>query len=365
MSGALDNTNSGDQLVSLMLYDEGLARHYPALVSQIHSSSITTNDHNIPRSSTTTTTEMSEPGSLPVMSSELHSSFQRYSRVPLAESPTTDPQTSYMSSEVFELVAGGGVTFFVHKAILGHHSQPFKEATSGPWCETEEHNIQLSDWDSNTVGRMVQFMYTGDYTYPDPYAPIESEVSDGGAESLSSTPPEPRRSGALTPFPQCVQGTLHEPAIPPMTDAVWLNCVDTAIFDFEETFLAHAQVYALAQYKSIAALKALAHDRLSRTLLKLHPLGPNPHLAANILSLATYVYANTDSLTNSEEPLRRLISQYVAHNFATWQKDPAAVEMMCAGGEFVRDVLGKICRRLGGVGRAPPGTRYISRFRVS
>lgn len=269
-----------------------------------------------------------------------------------------------MSSPIFALVAKDDVSFFVHKDILDHHSQQFKDATSGPWQESLERKILLPDWDAMTVGRLVQFMYTGDYKYPDPsqgndpLTPVEEEGSVPAA-------PEPRRSGALTPFAECVQDTVRENAGQLTT---WLESVDTANFDFGETFLAHAAVYALAQYKSIAALKALAHGRLSRTLLMLHPLGRNPHLAANIISLAVYVYANTDSLANSEEPLRRTVSQYVALNFAEWQDEPAAVQMMCAGGDFARDVLQKICRRLGGAvvarGLSPPGARYVTRFHV-
>lgn len=274
-----------------------------------------------------------------------------------------------MSSTIFELVAKNDVTFFVHKDILGHHSQPFKDATSGPWTESDDRKILLQDWDAKTVGRLVQFMYTGDYKYPDPSACVEPLTPVKKEEADTTPPPEPLRSGALTPFSESVHGALHKHGSPSMSDTAWLESVDKATFDFEETFLAHAMIYSLAHYKSIAALEALAHDRLSRTLLQLHPLGCNPHLPTNIISLATYAYANTDSLTNSEEPLRRTVSQYVAWNLSSWQREPAALEMMCNGGDFVRDVLRKVCRRLeGGVVErelAPLGTRFISQFRVS
>lgn len=272
-----------------------------------------------------------------------------------------------MSSPIFELVAKDDVTFYVHKDILSHHSQPFNDAISGEWKESDERRILLPDWDATTVGHLVQFLYTGNYNYADP--PTSDEAQKPVEPQQSAPKPKLGRSGTLTPFPACVQGALLEQSCPPITDSVWLERVDTALFDFEEVFLEHAKVCTLAQFKSITPLKALAHARLSRILLKLHPLGRNPHLATNLVSLATYVYANTDSLTSSEEPLRRIVSQYVALNFATWQEAPAAVQMMCDGGEFVVDVLGKICRRLGGggVGRglASPGTRYVVRFSVS
>lgn len=269
-----------------------------------------------------------------------------------------------MSSPIFELVSKDDVTFYVHKDILSHHSQPFKDATGGAWKESEERRIFLRDWDATTVGHLVQFLYTGDYNYPHPSANEETQKPVVPEESA----PKRSGSGTLTPFPDCVRGALLEQPSPPMTDSVWLERVDTENFDFKELFLVHATVYTLAQFKSIAPLKALAHSRLSRTLLKLHPLGRNPHLATSLVSLATYVYANTDSLTSSEEPLRRVVSQYVALNFARWQEEPAAVQMMCTGGDFVIEVLGKICRRLGGgvvgSGLSPPGSQYILRFGV-
>lgn len=265
-----------------------------------------------------------------------------------------------MASPIFELVANDDVTFYAHKGILSHHSEPFKEATSGTWKESHERRILLSDWDGTTVGHLVQFLYTGDYNFGDPPTGDERQKPVMPAEPT----PQPSRSGTLTPFPECVGVSLLEQPSSLMTDSGWLERVDTASFDFKELFLEHAKVYALAQFKSIAPLKALAHSRLSRILLKLHPLGPNPHLATNLVSLATYVYANTDSLSSSEEPLRRIVSQYVALNFETWQAEPAAVRMMCAGGDFVVDVLGKVCRRLregvDGKGLASPGTSSVN-----
>lgn len=274
-----------------------------------------------------------------------------------------------MSSEVFELVAQNDVAFFVHKDLLGFHSQPFKEAASGVWKESNERKILLADWDAKTVGRLVQFLYTGDYKYPDPSPTDTTNLPVEKQELVPSLPeaPDDSKQGTLTTFLTCVESVIDENAHLPMTDSMWLERVDMFNFDFEETFLAHARVYCLAHYKAIPALKALARARLARTLLKLHPLGSNPHLAINIVNLASYVYSNTDSLSNSEEPLRKVISHYVASNFAFWQTEPAAVELMCGGGDFVRDVLTKYRKRFGDLGPqglAPPGTRYIKNFHV-
>lgn len=275
---------------------------------------------------------------------------------------------SYMSSTTIELVAKDNVSFFVHKGILGHNSKPFKDATSGPWAESYEHKILLQDWDEATVGRLVQFLYTGDYRYPGASSSPEKPLTDVGETESVPSAPDGLRNSPLTPLAECVDGAGWKHHGLPVTYAAWLENVDTTEFNFEETLLAHATVYTLAHYKSIEALKALAHGRLSHTLLKLHPFRHNLHLAGNIAILASYVYANTDTLTSSQEPMRRIVSQYVALNFEAWQVNPVAEQMMCRGGDFVKDVLQKICRRLGGGvylwGLASGGTRYITGLRV-
>lgn len=271
-----------------------------------------------------------------------------------------------MSTAIVELVAKNNVSFFVHKGILDHHSQPFKDATSGPLTESVRHRFLLQDWDEATVGRLVQFMYTGNYRYPGPgpddelISPVEEE------EGIEPNRPEPRRGGTLTPLNEYVNDGVLGQADPIMCDAEWLERVNVNLFDFEEVFLAHVSVYTLAHNQSIAVLKELSYERLSRTILQLHPLGPNPYLAENIVNLATYVYAN---LIDEEEPLRILVSQFVGSNFTRWHEDPAAVKMMCNGGDFIRDVLRKICRRLeaggeGGLKIAPLGMRFIAQLTV-
>lgn len=276
-------------------------------------------------------------------------------------------EPSCMSSEIFELVAQDDARFFVHKDILAHQSQPFKEATSGVWKESTERKILLKDWDAKTVGHLVQFLYTGDYKYPDPSSTEAEHPPVAEEKSVTKSSNELEiRVRTLAPFLECIVGSTPERSDPRMTDSAWLDRVDTSTFDFEETLLTHAKLYTLAHYKSIAALKALAQERLSGILLKLHPLACNlnPHLAMNIVNLATFVYANTDSLSNSAEPLRNILSHFVALNLATLYTNSAAAEIICRGGDFVGDVLGKLCRGRGGQ-IAPPGTRFINGFNVS
>lgn len=280
-----------------------------------------------------------------------------------------------MTSEIYELVASDDVLFFVHKDILVSRSKPFQEAIAGPWKEALERRIHLTDWDSDTVARLVEFLYVDNYSYPDP-SPIKTEQSptETDPESVPSaaeneeSPPESGRP--LTPFAECMQRSLPPCPTDAVTDGQRLERFNSAEYDFGEVLLGHAKVYALANYKGIEELRALALRRLFLALARVHPLQPASHISINIVDFASYVYANTDPLSHTEEPLRKMTSQFIALNLVAFQTEPRAVEFIAQGGDVVRDLMSKICRILpsqsavvswtGGL----PHTRYISNLKV-
>lgn len=273
-----------------------------------------------------------------------------------------------MTSEVFELLAGDDQRFFVHKAILNSQSTSFQESS--------KHMIDLSDWDSDTVARLVEFLYCRNYDYPDP-TPLKTRAEKSLSEPLPAATlvgevTDNRRP--LTPFQDCL-GSILPLDEAPITDAERLHQFDSSDCDFEGNLLAHAKVYALANSKSILTLQNLALQRLLLTLSRLHPLQPDSHISKNIVAFASYVYAsnlsvNTDFLASSEEPLRKLTSQLIALNFAAFQSEPQAVDLIAHGGDLVRDVMAKLCRRLSDpVGVSWTGGRkgevkYISGIKV-
>lgn len=256
-----------------------------------------------------------------------------------------------MTSEVFELIADGDVRFFVNKDILGSKSKPFREATTGPWREAAERKIDLKDWDSDTVARLVEFLYIGDYPYPDP-RPLRPGLESSGQDSEPAQPAteDPESDGdrgrPLTPFGDCMRGSLVPHRDPSLTDSQRLEPFDPAEYDFEDLLLAHARVYALANYKAVDLLRRLALQRLHLALVRLHPVQPASHIPMNLVGFASYVYTNTDSLTRSQEPLRKLTSHFIALNMAAFQTEPQAVELVARGGDLVKDLMEKICRRL-------------------
>lgn len=254
---------------------------------------------------------------------------------------------------MFELTAQNGeVRFHVHKDILISQSEPFRKAITGGWRESTERKINLDDWDGETVGRLVEFLYSGNYQYPDPVS-SGKRVGVGRTIQRKLKAPRAKRDGVgnspnrpLTPLDECLDDFVPQGH---NDEADWtrLECFDPQD-SYKETLLSHAKVYSLAQYKSVNALRTLALRRIFLILLKIDPLTlqPDSCTVPNFIDLVNYVYSNTDSLVNSEEPLRKLVSQFAALNIQALQSRQEMTDLMSEGGDFVSDLMPKICRRL-------------------
>lgn len=280
-----------------------------------------------------------------------------------------------MTSEVFELVSRDNVRFFVHQDILTSQSKPFRQATTGPWQEASERKIVLNDWDTDTVARLVEFLYSNNYPYPDP-DPLEpvrvpqAATSEPGEPNTIKVDAQPGSSRPLTPFDECLKEWMPRNSSNNVTDLQRLGPCDPAKFDYESVLLLHARVYVLANYKGVERLQTLALRRLLLVLSRLQPLRTRSHIAGNVAEFAGYVYANTALLSGSEEPLRKITSHFIAVNVVAFQNEPRAVKLMAEGGDLVTDVMAKLCRRIvdpedGCAGSGSPRKRYISGIKVS
>lgn len=116
--------------------------------------------------------------------------------------------------------------------------------------------------------------------------------------------------------------------------------------DYKVVLLSHASVYALACDKSIVALQVLALGRLLEVISTMKPIEPGSQLLPNIVDLARYTYAHTVCRAGSKEPLQKLVSQFIALNFAVWQTESTAIELMGEGGDLVKDVMVGVSRML-------------------
>lgn len=284
-------------------------------------------------------------------------------------------QSRDMTSKIFELITGDDTIFYVHSDVLTSQSTPFHRAVTGPWNEATERRILLADWDTTTVSRLVEFLYTGDYAYPDPI-PLAAAPAPGAPNPPTPEDPIPRpvdeqleSSRPLTPFNSCLLGHLLPNRPDKVSDVQRLGPFDPSEFDYAAILLVHARVYVLANYKGVEYMQTLALKRVHLVLSRLQPLQTASHSAGNVTEFAEYVYANTSQLSGSEEPLRKITSHFIALNLVAFQNESRAVTLMEKGGDLVTDVMAKLCRRMQDPeddcsGDSPLRQRYISRIYV-
>lgn len=270
-----------------------------------------------------------------------------------------------MTSEVYELITRDDVRFFVHSDILASQSKCFQQTITKTLKESSERKIHLTNWDAETVARLVEFLYRDDYPYPDP-SPVEPRPR---------TTPEPRQPNAVNVNAQPGSSQLFSlsggPPVPNRADKIGdgqrLEPFDPAKFDYGRVLMAHARVYVLASNKAIGSLQIFAFKRLLLALVRLQPLQAGSHIASNIAGLAGYVYENTNHI--SEYQLRMFVARFIALNIVAFQKDPLAVMLMAKGGSLVTDIMSELCKGLEGSTTTsptatPPKTRYISNIKV-
>lgn len=233
----------------------------------------------------------------------------------------------------------------MHEHVLTSQSQPFRDALTGQWKESTDREIDLQEWDRGTVVRMLEFLYGGSYKFPD-LAPIS-----------------PLTSGKFVDPPFYLnEGSYDVHTVP-------AGSVESPVDAYAEVLLAHAKVYHLAHYKAITTLQAMALGHVDRTLNKIDPV--NSHVASvPFVDFIRYVYANTDHLDHHEEPLRSLVSNFVARNFQVLRSSTEISQLLSEGGDIVMDVMVAISSGLSlaqpsavSVARRPP--RYLQKLEVS
>lgn len=300
-----------------------------------------------------------------------------------------------VSSEVIKLVPiGKEERFLVHEALLASQSEHLRnliEKTSGE-SSGPERELDIGNWGSETLGRFVEFVYTGDYHCPDP-APLDTPATTPEGGSVSGSIGEEEDVAAVPPSTESAQDSeagelkqkfwLPQPQVQllrglaPLSEIFAPDILNPqrklsaaeifatkdfhpAEHDFEEVFLAHAKVYTIARTFEIEALCILALQRLLRTLVNIGPVPPGSALVGNFVELARYAYA---TMLGTQDPFRNLISQFAALNFTSMQTQ-AMRELMKGGGDFASDLMEKVNVTLvagGELGRSSPREEELNK----
>lgn len=247
----------------------------------------------------------------------------------------------------------------------------------GDWKECAERKIVLEDWDEETVGRLLEWLYSGDYNSPCPRkhasSTATSHADTQGAQDehdiipaalaiareaigspdfmlgLESGPNANTKAvldgdHRLQPLIDLADQLFNGVRYKPQTSSseyfgIWSANTEhpPQYLDFEATFFAHAKVYALADYMLLPDLQAVAFQHLKRIFLWIDSRIAKSAAVPNLITLIEYVFANTHRPKSGKEPLRELIAILIATNFCNF-KEVDIRGLMNIGGIFVIDV---------------------------
>ena len=280
---------------------------------------------------------------------------------------------------IFEILAGPHHTSFLAHASILEKSETLRSVVQGRWKDSVERKIMLEEWDPETVSRLLEWLYTGDYESPYPAEAPRSDAGLPGCFPETSMPYNPDVRGIPPVIPQSESPKSSRRPLTPIAN-ISFNKADPevkssnaeafkqwaaksskklCVLDFEAALLTHAKLYALADYMLLPTLQAQVFQRLKALLVFIsapHTLSylsfPSPSepiantpVIGNILTLVRYVYGNTIGLESEKEPLRNLISTFIALHYDQFDDEGGeVVRFMEQGGDFQADLHDKLRR---------------------
>lgn len=263
--------------------------------------------------------------------------------------------------------------------------------------ETQDRKIKWPEWSAEIVEKFLEWLYTGDYTIPYPkevvrpdehdsdvqfHEPAEDEVHEEGMAPegfpvehqeqewsipLEAEPapqpelPQPltsctelKRTAPMTPLKDLTWEGCH--AVEKTSHAedfdLWIMCnQDDNVypFDYEETLMTHATLYVIACQKDLAELKNMAWQRLRVLLVKLGAPDAGRPMMGNMVALIRYAYQETGVSELPVDPLRHLITSYVALHFTKFkgpEVDSLFASQAADDRDFVVEVVAKVRQRV-------------------
>lgn len=280
-----------------------------------------------------------------------------------------------LSSEVREITTeSGDKRFLVHEDLLASQSEYLRNLTTTTISNDEgnsaQRQINIGSWDTETVGRFVEYVYTGDYYCPDPEqlaTPVATPpILERGAEDevqsireLTAILSSPEQSqdkitkergsaslessiSSLEPLAEFFRPGPDPPRRFSAAEQFTMKHFDPTVHDFKEVFLTHAKIYALALKLKIEALCTLALQRLVRTLLNIGSVQLSSSVPGNFVELARYTYSHTH---DTRDPLREVVSHFAALSFTALQTKEME-GLISEGGDFAKDLMQKVNIRL-------------------
>lgn len=302
---------------------------------------------------------------------------------------------SIISSHPFRFLIGPDKkTFYVHTDLVVQHSSTLAALVSGGMAEAKESCAFLEDVDEGTFVRFVEYMYTNDYSVPDPVIvqmasdstfengqhgieetaaaqPTPTHEDDWSFGMMSSKKDKKRMKKASKGNPWYMEEEpVQEAAIPVddpseypqrecKKDRLWSEFTEKAHVrhrepweprqntesceDYTQVFLCHARLYVFSDRYCIEPLQELTMQKLQLTLSTFILFKER---VSDITELVQHTYAHTMEHEEGIDKLRSLVMDYVICQLEAIVKDKNFITMLQEPGALAKDLVLKSLRRL-------------------
>lgn len=280
--------------------------------------------------------------------------------------------------------------FYAHAGVLAK-SCVLEKVVTGWASETQHRKIKWPEWSADIIDKFLEWLYTGDYTIPYPKEVVRPEMHDSDVQFHESAEGEAHEEGvAPEGFPVELQEQewnssaeaepVQQPDSPraltsyleprktgpltPLNDLAWEGCraaektthaetfdpwmlLNNSLYplDYEATFMTHATLYVIACQKDLADLKNMAWQRLRALLVEIGAPDAESPIIGNMVALIQYTYRETGVSELPEDPLRDLVTSYVAIYFTKFrgaEVDALFSSRAADDREFVVEIMDKV-----------------------
>ncbi|KAI1489643.1 hypothetical protein F5X96DRAFT_599630 [Biscogniauxia mediterranea] len=222
------------------------------------------------------------------------------------------PYEIIAASKPFRFLVGPDKkAFMLHADLVAHLSKPLAVLINGKMKEAREGYAELPEVDERTFVRFCQFAYTGDYKVS---ASTSSEIADTPSTFIPNTG-----------FPSSSRS---------ITSRLWDSFKERTY----TVFLSHARVYVLADCYDIERLRILSVQKLHKSLAS--SLRPEPPDC--ITPLVKYCFENTVDKRDAKDPLRELVTGYMACKIDQLWKSDAFQDLVGSSGELSKALVGAL-----------------------
>ncbi|KAL8708077.1 MAG: hypothetical protein Q9220_007009 [cf. Caloplaca sp. 1 TL-2023] len=304
---------------------------------------------------------------------------------------------SIFESPIIEISLGdSSKTFHAHASVLSK-SEVLQKSLNGCWKENEESKLDWPNWTVSGVEKLLDWLYTRDYTCPYPTLARESKVSSDEESDTKEGGESNSEDNYTTNTPVMLkmkegfgrhrasrksQGNL-EVEVPnegaqekkdtsdrqkaSLEGLTWeglrpLEQISQAEeykkwtghilwrpeeLDYGATLLTHAELYVMACQYLLIDLKSMAWQRLQAVLISIGPLKRNTPVIGNLVALLSYIYQETSN--DGKDPLRMLVTTFASLSFTDFQ-GPDVDRLMKSTDEsdreFVADFMLKVAEKV-------------------